>query len=818
MSEKNNQFQLDKDNRDIISLAVKCKFINMDQEDKVLAHLFKQLQSQPGRSVVQIFKELKILSDEELNLLLSIKQHLEIKTLDKRFGKLAIANNFTTVDAIEKGLKSQSAIYKKTRRNLPLGDILVKSRQLSEPHRTALMLTQDRIKDEYLAKAMNDLAKSELERLEISKRFGTIAAKLGLVSIEDVNKALAIQKNEVKHGMPKRSMEDILKESFGLPPGAALGIFKKQKIVEKQRLNLESALSQYNSEIKINRKLSRLFEYSISKDKLEVFVRINKSYSDTITVYNLQNWLKLAGIQFGLVDDLHIQEFLNNGQKGAEIKVAQGIPPKGGQDATIKFCFDIPSTTSPKKQEKGANPFVRKGDPLAKRVPHKEGETGMDIFGRIIYPKELKTWDIGCGKGVEIIQDNTFVSTIDGYPMLYQDRTLFVTPKEKKRKTLLFSGNVEPGMGDSYQKINLEVAGNISPGASLKCHQLSISGDVLGMVKATGDVDIKGGIGIKNMDPSNSLQKSLVTADGNINVRKNVEHTQVDCGKLFQALNADVVSSQISAFEGIFVKNVYCNGGDPCTLRIGHQVTQKILDLDQEIDQMTKELRELLQSDKMEAMDERLHHQIQVQDEFREKQNALTYLIKIMGDLDLDNVGKLGPGFDFLSLPDQEEGDGEVTYGIPKKTKAYEYLQEVLDEIDGLSPKKQLAKVQKMLELNSGMYKTAVNATERMDKESQIKTDLAQKQGQANISKVQKIEEKLATSKMEKDYLFSEHEMALLNKVPEVRVKNQISQGVVIEGNQSRLVIEKTIYGVKFFETKNPVNNKFGIVIKGYYE
>jgi len=818
MNAKENLQNINKENRDIISLAVKCKFISFDEEDKILTHLFTQLQTDQDASALHLFEELQILTKEEIEFLLAIKGHLEVKMLDKRFGRLAVANNFISLDAIKKGLNKQSVIFKKKRENRLLGNILVDGKKMTEPDRTAIMLTQDRIKDEFLQDAMNKLARTELERMAINKRFGTIAVKMGFISIDMVNKALTIQKNEVEQGLPRRNMSDILGKSCGLKPDQALEVFKEQKLVEKRRLSLESALNKYNSEVKINRMLSKLFEYSVSKDKLEAFVRINKTYSKDIRVHSLKNWIKLAGIQFGLVEDDVIQAFLVDGTKGSELKIAKGVPAVEGRDATIEFCFDIEASKIRKKKKGGpARPFVTKGDVLAKRVPHKEGKPGTNVFGRVIYPRKLKTWDLGCGKGVAAENGEVYSSDIDGYPMLYQERTLFVTPKQDKRKTLTFTGNVEPGMGDSYRKINLEVSGNVSSGATLVCHQLVVSGDILGTVKATGDVDIRGGIGDKKSNGQGDGLKAVVISDGNINISKNVINAEVNCGKFFQAVNSDVLSSDISASDGLFAKNIYANGSGPCTLTIGKRVNHGLHDLNQKINVLTKELRKLKRSDELDELEHNLHTQIQAQDEFREKQTALTYLTKIMGDLDLENVDSLGPGFDFMETPAQEE-DGQVTYGIPKKTKAYEYLQKVQDEIEELDPKMQMKAVQDKLTKNLAIYRTAVGVTERMEKEFEIQTDLINKEVENEHAQISKKEKKLETLKMERDFLLLEQEMGFSNKIPEIRIKNQVSEGTVIQGKHSKRVIDKTVYGVKLFETKNNGNDSASIVIKGYYE
>ena len=118
-----------------------------------------------------------------------------------------------------------------------------------------------------------------------------------------------------------------------------------------------------------------------------------------------------------------------------------------------------------------------------------------------------------------------------------------------------------------------------------------------------------------------------------------------------------------------------------------------------------------------------------------------------------------------------------------------------------------------MLEDNIGMYKAAVNTTKRMEKEYSILSNLIREE--TDSKKIEKIEKELDDLIMEKEFLALKDGLSFLNNIPEIRIKNQLSQGTVIEGTASRLVIDKTIYGVKLKEITS--QNKSNIVIEGYF-
>lgn len=819
MNQKDSKQNIGKEHQEFVSLAVKCKFIDAEQEQKILTCFLSRLAENPDVKIADIFMEFEVLSRDELDFLSSLRNHLKIKHLDILFGKLAVANNFTTPAAINKALAEQTAHFKKTRQHLAIGEILVSGKALSDAERTALLLTQDRIEDEFLEQAIHVIAGNELEKMAINKRFGSIAVARGYARIEDVNQAIRLQNEQKKRGLKPDLLGKILEDSFGMSLNHTLEILKEQKLHEKRRLNLEKALLRYKSEIQSNQMLSRLFEYRVSRDKMEAYVRINKDYEEIIPAGNLINWVKLMGIRYGFVDTQRIDQFLLEGIKGADLKIAQGTPPLKGTDASITFCFD---TSFKEHNSTGHNPqnskTVKKGDILALRKPHIDGTPGNNVFGQSLSPPPLDTCDYKCGKGVVLKNDTDFVADVDGVPMLSQNKILFVTPLSIKRETIIIPENFSSEEGNAYQMLNLEINGNINGGAVLKCQNLTMTGNVMGCVQASGDVHIKGEIIMARAGGDTVPVQPVIKTPGNIHVSKAVKNAIIECGRVFNSPNADVVGSEIAARYGIFVKNVYPDGDRPCILKLNHQADTKLAEIQKCIDQKNLGLKILKKEASFREIEELLHHQVQVQDEYREKQNALAYLIKIMGNLDLKNLNSLGTGFDFMEKVWEINPDSETSYAIPKKTKAYDYLEKVQNQIEGLAPEFQIKKVQTLLEENYGMYKASVSATERMEKEFMIKTGLMEKEVRKNQSEIDRKEKGLQELILEKEYLLLQDTLYASNNSLEIRIKNQISKGTIILGQSAKLVMDKTIYGVRLREKKDQFSNRSGIIIEGYFE
>lgn len=222
------------ENKALISLAVKCRLITMEQESQLLDRLAHQRQDNPDYSALDLFRDTRTLSKEDIAFLLAVRDHLEMKMLDKKFGELGIANQLVQPESVKKALDIQNKIFKETNESRLIGDILLEKNEITPQDKAAILLTQDRIKDELLSEAMNDIAASEIEKLSLNMRFGAIAVKKGYITIDQLNQALGVQSAEVKAGRPRRYLGNILKEMFDLSDELLGRILKIQKELEKK--------------------------------------------------------------------------------------------------------------------------------------------------------------------------------------------------------------------------------------------------------------------------------------------------------------------------------------------------------------------------------------------------------------------------------------------------------------------------------------------------------------------------------------------------------------------------------------------------------
>jgi uncharacterized protein (DUF342 family) len=527
---------------------------------------------------------------------------------------LAVANQFTGSREVEKALATHADLFRKTRKNKLIGDILVANQDLTPANRSAMLLTQDRIKDESLAEAINELAESKREKIELNKRFGAIAVKKGYVNIDQVNQALKQQRREVERGEKKRYLGEILKQNFGLGKEDLLAVLKEQKTYEMQRLNLEKALAQYRSNFKVNQKLSQLFDYRVSDTRLEAFVTMRSEPLEEISTNNFKNWLRVAGIKFGITNDAKIKEFLTNGQPEETLCVALGTPPEQGKHGLLEFLFENVQDPNDGHQTSHPNIIVKKGQPIAKRTPHVEGKPGRDVFGNILHPDWVNTALPGKGSGVESHDNISYTATVEGNPTRYKDRTLFVIPLTEEPVLSVVQGDVDRDTGSTYRKSSLEILGNIYPGGVVNASGLRVWQNLEGTVTVTGSVEVKEKVG--RLAPGG--KRARIEAGGNVVVARDIENATIITNGRVQAQGGDVISSTILAQRGIFLKNVRSGLGsgmdsgleEACTLTIGRHETGKLAEIGKDLEQTKKALTALYLRQRGEKTDQNQIDQI----------------------------------------------------------------------------------------------------------------------------------------------------------------------------------------------------------------
>jgi uncharacterized protein (DUF342 family) len=798
--------------RNLLALAVKCRLISNEQVKTISSLFVDALKKDPHYSIVQIFREKKYLSNKEIDFLFAVKKHLKMKTLDKKFGELGVANKFVNSESVKQALDLQDAIFRETRESKLIGNILFDQKKITKANKTAILLTQDRVEDEFLAEAINDIASTEMEKISINMRFGAIAVKENIISLEQLNQALKLQKDEERRNKPKRYLGAILKEFFGLPAKDSTRILKIQKEFEKQKLSLEKALSFYNPETNTNKRLDSIFEYRFSKNKLAAYIKIAAEMTEPVLVSEVISWLSSIGIRSGIVDEKFIEYFLNKGVIGSEIEIAKGYAPSGPENESIAFLFNTGPGTNNNKLNSKQTSFVKKGDIMAKVIPYKEGKPGKDVCGFHIAPPAHKKVPLSCGEGV-VKKGNHFLAVMDGHPVLFKNRTLFVTPAIQDCPTEYYTGHILTDLGDRYQVSNLNVDGNIETGGKVTCNGITVKGDVKGQIRATGPVQING----------NAIQNPgkpplhIISSDEDVIIKKNIVNMSIITSKTLSAPASDLISSKVNAFQDIILKNIYSKENTPSILQVGKHPSLKANAINQTIDNKKQMLKELLHKNELEEIENWFNGKIQMQNNYLEQQTILQDLLKLIRDKAFNKFETFEQKTDELLRQINATARPEYSE-IFKSADCKKFITELLNTTRDKSEEKLKAHLEELLDIKSGMYKAAVNATQRYKKKYTVRQAAVWEKIKKNMPEITEIKRGIDDLYVKKDYLAMSESKLVPSINPTIRVKNQVDKGTVIKGRNSALIIDQTMFGVKFSEKQKAGAEKPEIIIEGFYE
>lgn len=793
--------------RNLLGLAVKCRLISTNEEKEIWSVYIQGQDKNPDTTLLQIFRDKGFLSEEEINFLLNVKKHLKTKTLDKRFGELGVANRFVKPEKVEAAFNLQNEIFHKTRKSKLIGDILVEQNEISKANKTAILLTQDRVEDEYLAETLDEIATTEMEKINMNMRFGAIAVKKEFITLEQLNQGLGIQKVEEKKGSGKPYLGKILKEEFGLTDNNIATILKIQKELEKQRLSLEKALLLYHQGTHIQKQLGKAFEYRFSKNKLEAYIQVKNKISDDVEVSDFISWLNSIGITYGICSDNTIRNFLDTAQVKSEIKVAQGRLQEDPVDESIEFCFntDVKIGSEPKR--------VKKGDVLAKIIPHQPGKPGKNVCGFNITPSEHKSIPLFCGEGV-IKKENQFVCETDGMPTLFKSRTLLVVPDNTSFQSEYYDGHITEDFGEKYQSVNLEVGGGILPGGRLVCNELIVKGDVRGLIQASGSVHIEGSV----MNPSNDPAKSpcIISSGDDITIDQKILNMIIITSKSLKAPHSDLMYSKVYAFDEIMLNNVFSNEGQVSHLQIGKNPHLKEKAIDQSITEKNRQMEFLSCKEDLDEIEAWFDEKVEIQNNYLRQHTILQELIKIYDDMKYDRFETLEEKI--VELVDQTAANGEhrlqdllVYAGIEP------FIKELINDTNSLSKEVQKERLQELKDTKFGMYRASVNATRRYKNEYKAKRDFILKKVEKALPQINELEKTIQTLSVKMDYLKYTASKQMVPVNPAIRVKNMVEKRTVIKGRHSSLIIDQNIYGVKITEKQDKAG-RYQIVIEGFYD
>ena len=261
-------------------------------------------------------------------------------------------------------------------------------------------------------------------------------------------------------------------------------------------------------------------EISVSPDKMkaEIIVFPPGPGGKVPTKDDIRTLLANHKILFGLASDVLDSLFadLGRGQcPSGPVVIAQGIPPKQGENGSVKFLFNTESSLKPKVNKDGTADYKNidivtsavKGQKLAELVPPTKGAPGKTIYGDELPCVNGTAAKLPMGPNTAPSADdpNALVAATDGNVKfngtnveicegyVIKGSVDFSTGNVKYVKSVVVEGDIKSGF-------KVECGGDLQVSGTVEDADIQVNGNVLckmgfigqgkGVINAKGDVNI----------------------------------------------------------------------------------------------------------------------------------------------------------------------------------------------------------------------------------------------------------------------------------------------------------------------------------------
>ena len=398
----------------------------------------------------------------------------------------------------------------------------------------------------------------------------------------------------------------------------------------------------------------------ILNDFMAAFLTKTDEFDQQITVTQVKQVLFDKDIVEGIVADEMIIGFItSSGFKTKAFKVAQGILPVQGKDATIKFFFDrdylkaggVTNDGAIDFKDRGEMPFVESGTILAEKTAIKESRNGKNIYGEIIEIPPAIDIELKIGQGAQLSDDGLkILAEVQGFPVYTMSRHIAVYQEYTTE------GDVDYETGHINYDGNVNVNGRIKSGFKVEGNNIQALALDGGTVTADENVNIAEGINEGTIYSRGNIcakfiNNSKLLCLGDVIIEKEIVDSDIECSGKCVVANGKLISSRITAKMGVQAKNIGTDMSEPNLIKVGHDIfTQKELEKNKE--QMDKvnekiehlnEKREKLETDNVDIgkqITELAHVQDRSQLEEKQMTSNLVSLQKDGADAQTIEEGK----------------------------------------------------------------------------------------------------------------------------------------------------------------------------------
>ncbi|MBF0259014.1 MAG: hypothetical protein HQK62_09270 [Desulfamplus sp.] len=574
--------------------AVSIQQFNQKLQDifsKILKDITNDYLISRQKNIDDILLESGFIQQSHLEFLHGSAQHLEIKVQDRKFGEIAVKNEFTSEEIVNKALDEQTVRYKKTNKNHIIGDILVEHNHITPEIRDEILILQNRVIEEDWEETLKKVGSSSMEEREKNALFGAIILKERLLDEKQIIEALRIQAKEFEECRKKdeinkktgssvmnefreteerlkpRWIGDILVEDFGLSERDRKRIVKKQMAYKIERINLKFGLNLSNAHIELFNEMEQYFELSYSKDNIEAYIKVLKPVPESMTKDNIIIWLYHKKIRYGRIINAIESLIANKVGLGKKILLAKGDEPVLAQ---IKYRFHFDTQTTLKhtqifetdiqrgetdtqtsvedtqSSDSGIKMSSNSGNILKFIVPKgsqlitirkTKGKSGINVNHCFVAPPIVVPISINKGKNV-IRKGDSFVASCDGMPCFSDRRVISVI------SMIHIDGDISPenlpkNLSAQFD-CDFDIEGTVQSGVVLGCRKLRVA-NIMGKVTVADEIKvlhdtINGEIFSRGNIYAASIENSLVTSEKSIFVQLDSEQIGTGFNKIYHSI------------------------------------------------------------------------------------------------------------------------------------------------------------------------------------------------------------------------------------------------------------------------------------------
>jgi uncharacterized protein len=470
----------------------------------------------------------------------------------------------------------------------------------------------------------------------IGKGFGSRALKKGFVTKSQIEVALDLQAKEFQKKHSCRFLEDIMvdqgmiteeqrqivikamehienKESDSVTTTVSgVEVDDNQKLADngsrnesfRQDDNVNEQIFEEGQQVALNGNYKRgKIQLIVSENKLEAKVIATGDLSKPFTMEEVNYLLEDAGINYERVDETKVEAFLKiMSNENNELVVARGEQATPGRDAVITYFFKsnylnagrINEDGTIDYKDRGVVPHVNAGDLIAEKIPAQAGKDGFDVYGRPISFPAPEDKTLTFDSGVELSKDGLKAfAKFEGQP------NMTVTGKLSVFDEFNVKGDVDYRTGNIEFNGNINVDGVVKDGFSVRGGNLTVKEIQKAEIYLKGNLTVNGGIfGAAIQTEGQVFAKYIKDANiksyGDVVVDKEILNSKVRTSSKCVIERGKIISSLVTAKEGIEAKEIGTDVSSPCTIKVGQDehIRKVIQGFDFKIQQRKEEIEE----------------------------------------------------------------------------------------------------------------------------------------------------------------------------------------------------------------------------------